>query len=50
MITVIGQCVGAGDVEQVKYYTKKLMKITYVTMGREEIIIQVALKDYNTKL
>lgn len=25
-------------------------KITYVTMGREEIIIQVALKDYNTKL
>ena len=23
MITVIGQCVGAGDVEQVKYYTKK---------------------------
>lgn len=25
-------------------------KITYVTMGREEIIIQVKLKDYNTKL
>ena len=25
-------------------------KITYVTMGHEEIIIQVALKDYNTKL
>ena len=25
-------------------------KITYVTMGREEIIIQVALKDFNTKL
>ena len=25
-------------------------KITYVTMGREEIIIQVKLKDYNAKL
>ena len=25
-------------------------KVTYVTMGREEIIIQVKLKDYNTKL
>ena len=25
-------------------------KITYVTMGREEIIIQVAVKDYITKL
>ena len=23
---------------------------TYVTMGREEIIIQVKLKDYNAKL
>lgn len=30
MITVIGQCVGAGDLEQVRYYTKKLMKITYL--------------------
>lgn len=25
-------------------------KIAYVTMGREEIIMQVASKDYNTKL
>lgn len=30
MITVIGQCVGAGDYEAVKYYTKKLLKMTYV--------------------
>ncbi|MDO5294180.1 MAG: MATE family efflux transporter [bacterium] len=29
MITVIGQCVGANDEEQVKFYTKKLLKITY---------------------
>ena len=30
MITVIGRCVGAGDSGQVRYYTKKLLKITYV--------------------
>lgn len=29
MITVIGQCVGAGDLAQVKYYTKKLLLIAY---------------------
>lgn len=30
MITVIGQCVGANDEKQVRYYTKKLLLITYV--------------------
>lgn len=30
VITVIGQCVGAGDEEQVRFYIKKLMKLTYV--------------------
>lgn len=29
MITVIGQCVGAGDEEQVRYYMKKIIVITY---------------------
>ena len=33
MITVIGQCVGARDVEQVIYYLKKLMLIVYVVQG-----------------
>ncbi len=31
MITVIGRCVGAGDEGQVRYYTKKLLRITYVS-------------------
>ena len=30
MITVVGQCVGAGDLEQAKKYVVKLMKITYI--------------------
>ena len=33
MVTVVGQCVGAGDPEQVKYYVKKLMLWTYILMG-----------------
>jgi len=30
MITVVGRCVGARDYGQVRYYTKKLLKITYI--------------------
>ena len=33
MVTVIGQCVGADDYKQAKYYVKKLMKITYISMA-----------------
>ena len=33
MITVIGQCMGAGDHGQAVGYTKKLMKICYIAMG-----------------
>ncbi len=42
MITVIGQCVGAGDYKQSEYYTKKLMKISYAfTSSINALIILV---------
>ena len=31
MITVIGRCVGANDENQIRYYTKKLLLITYIS-------------------
>lgn len=30
MITVIGQCVGAGNYEEARYYIKKLLKLSYL--------------------
>lgn len=33
IITVVGQCVGAGDTEQAEYYIKKMMLWTYVATG-----------------
>ncbi|POO86119.1 MATE family efflux transporter [Clostridium sp. 3-3] len=30
IVSVIGQCVGAGDYAQADFYTKKLLKITYI--------------------
>ena len=33
MITVIGRCVGARDYGQAEYYTKKMMKLTYLITG-----------------
>ena len=33
MITVVGQCIGAGDIPQARFMAKKLMKITYLING-----------------
>lgn len=32
LVTVVSQCVGAGDYEQVRFYTKKLIKYAYISM------------------
>lgn len=33
MVTVVGQCMGAGDHEQAVDYTRKLMKVSYLAMA-----------------
>lgn len=50
MITVIGQCVGAGDMDQVRYYTKKLLLMNYlisaVVIGFILLTLPFSLKLY----
>ncbi len=44
MVTVVGQCVGAQDQEQVKYYTKKLIWWDYIAQGAAFVAILVFLE------
>ena len=44
MITVIGQCVGAGDEEQVRYYMKKILVITYGLFLLIDLPVMIFLK------
>ena len=39
MIAVIGRCVGAKDEKQIRYYTKKIMGMTYLFMVITNVII-----------
>lgn len=43
MITVVGQCMGAGEKQQAVYYTKKLWKITYVITFCVNVVILFSL-------
>ena len=39
MITVVGQCLGAGDTDQAEFFAKKMMKITYAATAAVNLII-----------
>ena len=41
MVTVVGQCVGARDTEQAKYYIKKLLRWTYIAQGLTNLLIVI---------
>lgn len=43
MITVVGRCIGAGDYPQATYFTKKLLKITYLCMAALNLSILLSL-------
>lgn len=41
--TVIARCIGAGDYEQAKYYNRKLIGITYLSLWAMNAIVMLAL-------
>lgn len=43
MITVVGQCVGAGDGKQAVYYTKKLLLWVYLFQGLTNVLVILLL-------
>lgn len=43
LLTVCAQCVGAGDFEQVKYYTKHMMRVEYLCLIASNLIVILVL-------
>jgi putative MATE family efflux protein len=43
LLTVVSRCVGARDYKQARYYTKKIMAITYVTVLISTVLILILL-------
>ena len=43
MVTVVSRCIGAGEINQAKFFTKKLMKICYMALWGTNIIIFILL-------
>lgn len=44
IVTVVGQCVGAQDKEQAKYYVKKLLAWAYVLQGVTNLLVVIFVK------
>lgn len=44
MVTVIGRCIGAGEKEQARYYSKKLMKLAYAGMICTNLLLLLAVR------
>ena len=43
LLTVCAQCVGAGDFEQVKYYTKHMMRVEYLCLIASNLLVILSL-------
>lgn len=44
LLSVASYCVGAGDMEQVKYFTKKIQILTYLSMAAVSAVILIAVR------
>lgn len=42
IVTVVGQCVGANDYDQAKYYTKKMVRIAWILAALSNILMWLA--------
>ena len=43
IVTVVSRCVGAGSCEDARFYTKKLLKITYIFMTAVIVLVYLAM-------
>lgn len=43
IITILSRCIGAGDVSQVQYYNRKLLKISYIAIWGWSLLLVVGL-------
>ncbi|MFV0496550.1 MAG: MATE family efflux transporter [Candidatus Fimivivens sp.] len=44
MITIVGQCIGAGAYDQARHYIKKLLKLAYIIGGATNILALLFMK------